>query len=215
MKKIFTIPTIAAAAVLMGSLSASAALLDFTDDSTPLVTGGYILTGEPVAPAADPTDTAPGVVALTNGDSLLGQNDGLGVKDDEISNPPPQSITITFSSTKRLSAVYFLDLFASSGGGEVEEGRVILGTERAAAGFASVSGTEVVGTGLPGLAELTGLNLVGKSFTFWVARTNDATGTADGALAGIDVAPVPLPASALLLLGAFGGMAAMRRRKKA
>lgn len=215
MKKTFVIPTLAAAAVFMGAMSASAALLDFTDDSTPLSNGQYTISGDPVAPAADPTDAAPGVVALSNGDSLLGQNDGLGVRDDEITNPPPQSITITFNSNKRLTAVYFLDLFAGVGSAEVEQGRVVIGTERVGTGFESVNGTQVVGTNDPGLAELTGLNLISDSFTFWVARTNDAVGKADGALAGIDVAPVPLPASSLMLLAALGGMGAMRRRKKA
>ena len=215
MKKTFTLSTFAAAAVLMGATSASAALIDFTDNSTPLSTSQYTVIGDPVAPAADPGDTAPGPIVLSNGDVLAGENDGLGVKDDEISNPPPQSITINFSSNKRLSAVYFLDLFSSPSGATEEEGRVNIGTERDASSFAFVEGTQPVDSGLPGLGELTGLNLIGKSFTIWVARSNDATGTADGALAGIDVAPVPLPASSLMLLAGLGGIAAMRRRKKA
>jgi hypothetical protein len=215
MKKTFKISAIAAAAVMMGSLSASAAIIDFTSNSTPLSNGSYTLSGDPVAPASDPDDTAPGALALSNGQFLAGENDGLGVRDDEFASAPPQSITITFNSNKRLTAVYFLDLFLDDNGKEVESGRVSLGTLRDPLNFASVNGTMANTWNKTGFAELTGLNMIGKSFTFWAGPANDGTGRPDGALAAIDVAPVPLPASALLLLGALGGLGAMRRRKKA
>lgn len=44
---------------------------------------------------------------------------------------------------------------------------------------------------------------------------NDPRETMNWQLAMTDVAPVPLPAGAVLLLGALGGLAAMRRRKTA
>ena len=40
-------------------------------------------------------------------------------------------------------------------------------------------------------------------------------GNVDGQLASIEVSAVPVPASGLLLLGALGGAAALRRRKAA
>ena len=54
-----------------------------------------------------------------------------------------------------------------------------------------------------------------RSLSFTSAQGNDAAGNADGALAAIDVAPVPLPASILFLLGGLGSFAALRRRKTA
>ncbi|MEL6688912.1 MAG: VPLPA-CTERM sorting domain-containing protein [Pseudomonadota bacterium] len=52
----------------------------------------------------------------------------------------------------------------------------------------------------------------GDSVTVSFFTTKGKAG-ASGAIDNLTFAPVPLPASALLLLGALGGMAAMRRRK--
>lgn len=54
----------------------------------------------------------------------------------------------------------------------------------------------------------------------FIVDTTGLTRSIDGAISGIflnsdDIAPVPLPASALLLLGAVGGFGALRRRQKA
>ena len=43
--------------------------------------------------------------------------------------------------------------------------------------------------------------------------TSTTRGNVDGQLDSITVSAVPVPASGLLLLGAFGGAAALRRRK--
>ena len=195
------------AILVAGAMSASAALLDFTDDSVSISN----ISGHPVAPNRN--ESGPGAVLLSNGMSLVGDNDGIGVRDDEISNPPPQWVTITFSSNKILTAAYFLDVFVSADGSTIEEARVNVGNTIDPFNFFSAWGTDTVNTGAPGLVEITGLYLVGKQFTFWVGDDNDLQGVADGALAAIEVAPVPLPASGLLLLGAAGGLAALRRRK--
>jgi len=216
MKKSFSIASIAGALVTASAMTASAGLIDFTDDNVDLVVPGvYEVTGKPNA--LNRNDLPPfSPIALTNGDSLVADNDGLGIFDDEISTDGPggidQFVTVTFEKEVKLVAAYFLDVFISSNGNTIEEAFVTLGDMPNGAD-GSAAATQTVGTGEPGLVEITGLNLRGKEFTFWVGRTNDAQGFADGAFAALEVAPVPLPASALLLLGAVGGLAAARRRK--
>ena len=51
--------------------------------------------------------------------------------------------------------------------------------------------------------------LAGESFALY------STDSPDSYISAIAVSPIPLPASGLLLLTAFGGLGAMRRRKKA
>lgn len=51
------------------------------------------------------------------------------------------------------------------------------------------------------------------SLTFSISSTATNADSIDGALSSIEISAVPVPASGLLLLGAFGGVAALRRRK--
>lgn len=56
----------------------------------------------------------------------------------------------------------------------------------------------------------------GQSFGFYMLATDGELGAANGAIYGdTTVAAVPLPAGGLLLIGALGGIAALRRRKAA
>ena len=50
---------------------------------------------------------------------------------------------------------------------------------------------------------------------FTMLSSNDNYGFADGALAGIGLAAVPVPAAGLMLMGGLAGLGALRRRKKA
>lgn len=204
----------AAAFVCAGwASSANAALIDFTDKSVVAGISGNTLTGNGWTLTASPSNLnlvnggqAPGSIG-----PLAGQTDGLGIKDDEISFPS-ESITISFKATVRMSAVYFLDLFFGAAGTEY----ALLAVDGVASGsFAASQFNPGQGNTNPGYGAFGGLDLVGKNFTFSVGRTNDLGGNdkPDYALAGVDVAPVPLPAGALLLGSALAGFAVMRRRK--
>lgn len=214
----FSISALSGALVLAGTMTASAGLIDFTDDTTPLVvTGEYEVTGFPKNPNRN--DTPPfAPIPIADG-ALVGDNDGLGVRDDELANPGPgnvtEYVTITFEKMQRLTAAYFLDVFIESDGNEsFEQARVNVGAAPNAGSFVFGDAVEDVKSGFPGLVEITGLNLRAKQFTFWVGSGNDDVGFADGSLAAVTVAPIPIPASGLLLLGAIGGIAVARRRAK-
>jgi hypothetical protein len=56
----------------------------------------------------------------------------------------------------------------------------------------------------------------GSDFGFYFQNIVGGLGAANATMAGnVDVAPIPLPAGGLLLIGAIGGLAALRRRKSA
>jgi hypothetical protein len=54
----------------------------------------------------------------------------------------------------------------------------------------------------------------GHSYGFYMLATDGILGSSNGTIFGnTDVAPVPLPAGGLLLIGAMGGLTVLRRRK--
>lgn len=65
--------------------------------------------------------------------------------------------------------------------------------------------SDITGSGVFDFSNVTSL-----SFTISSAMSADSV---DGALNGIEVSVIPIPASGLLLFGALGGAAALRRRK--
>lgn len=148
-----------------------------------------------------------------SGVPLSFQTDGYGVVDDEISTTSrlTQYIDLTFSAPTLVDAIYFLDLF------------VARTRQTAEVGFASIDGgapiallaTDIAGTRAAGFVGAAFAPVLATVIRFTVQDTNDLLGVADGALAGVGIAPIPVPAAGLLLLGGLGGLAALRRRKKA
>jgi hypothetical protein len=194
-----------------GVTSASAALLDFTDSSVGFPAGSiggvtYTVTGVPIAPKL--TVGAPGPI-----DVLAGETDGIGIRNDEITFPG-EYVVIEFSKAVTIRAAYFLDLFFKAGSGGVlidsEQANITVGAVPGAIDAFLVAQTaDNIGFGA-----LTGLSLKGTTFTFFAGPGQDDS-SGDFALAALDVAPIPLPAGALLIGTAFGAFGLLRRRKRA
>ncbi|MEP2473676.1 MULTISPECIES: VPLPA-CTERM sorting domain-containing protein [Rhodobacterales] len=218
MNKVFNLIAASTLALGAGTVGASAALLDFTStasydvQSDALASGTINGIGWTLTPSGgDLTFTTPGPGSI--GD-LVGDNDGIGVDDDEITLSPAESVTLTFDKAIRVTGLYFLDLFISSDGAVTESAVVSSNGSAILELFATENEP---GFGLGDFTELAGdfVSFTGTSFTFTVGNDNDNVGKADFALAGIEIAPIPLPAGILLLGTALGGLGIARRRKKA
>jgi hypothetical protein len=206
---------------------ASAAVVDFTagpvGGSAQLsgsIGGGatYTMTGYPVGPNDNQAydgfgleDTSPGTIAS----ELAFVTDGHGVGNDEIDTVRNrvESITLTFSKSVYIYGFAALDLY-----------RDLIGADPGEVMYMTTAGGQVFSlnydagiNGIPGFGGYAETDMFVRttSVTFTVGATNDSVGKPDAALAAIDVAPVPVPAAGLMLLGALGGLAAMRRRKAA
>jgi len=219
MKSKLGIAGLATGLVFAGAIGASAAVIDFTADPGPdPVAGGTVLGTIGWTATFDPDDPKndqdfDGSASPTNSFGLDFAKDGWGITDDELDGEtsPPQSITITFDRAVKLVGFAFLDLFANDTPGSGGEfGTMTVGATSVNVNF------DLLNDPFGGYAELM-LNtpLIGSVVTFTAGNTNDNAGVADGALAALKVAPVPLPAGGLLLLTALGGVVALRRKRKA
>lgn len=209
---------ITGAVMALGASSASAYVIDFTSASTG--TTGSLFQG-----AVTWTMTASDVLnnsqafdgnSTPSGTGLSFQTDGYGVgaRDDEITTTSRRQewIRVSFSSAVLIDAIYFLDLFVARDQSSLEVGQASIN-----GGFPIISlyATDIAGSGAPGFVGATFAPIAVTEIFFTVLSSNDNYGFADGALAGIGIAPVPVPAAGLMLLGALGGLAALRRRKTA
>jgi hypothetical protein len=201
-------------ALAAGLSAANATVIDFTSAGTG--TSGSLFKG-----AVTWTLTSNGTLNNSQafdgnptpvGTPLSFQTDGYGVGDDEISTSSriTQYIDLTFSAPTLIDAIYFLDLF------------VARNIQTAEVGLASIDGgapialmaTDIAGSGTAGFVSALFAPVLATVIRFTVFDTNDLLGVADGALAGVGIAPVPVPAAGLMLLGGLGGLAALRRRRK-
>ena len=219
MKPVLKLAAVASAALLAGTVSASAALIDFTSNAVSTGPGteggGWTLTGNPEFP--NTSESGPGPVG-----SLAGDNDGLGIKNDELSGP--QYVTITFNKMVKLTAFHVLDLYISnSDANNYETALVSKGAVPGAPADDALVASQVIDGTTPGYASKT-TSLKGTTFTFFVGPAdpgiglggtgNDDVGQRDYALAAIEISAVPLPAGVILMGTALGGLGLARRKRK-
>lgn len=198
----------ASASVLLAALWAAptyGAVIDFTDDrvgfSGSLGTIEWILTGNPIEPNRN--EGGPGAIGI-----LVGDNDGVGVLDDEVTFRG-EFLTLSFNQTVKLTAAFFLDLYISPDLTSREVANISVGATPNVSD-ASVAADDIFQNDF-GYRELLGISLVGSEFTFWAAPGNDAQGAPDYALAAVKISPIPIPASLLLLVSALAVMLRIRR----
>lgn len=211
-----TLKSIVFGAILaFGAAGANATVIDYTSAATG--TSGSIFGG-----AINWTMTASGYLNNSQlfdgrskpvGSGLVFDRDGYGVgaADDEITTTAMRQewIEVAFSAPVMVNAFYFLDLFVSRTGSSREVGEATINGV-----VYSLDATDIAGSGAGGFAGLSINPVMASVIRFTVLSSNDNVGFADGALAGIEVAPVPLPAAGMLLLGSLGAMVALRRRRQ-
>ncbi len=211
MYKILNAVVLSGSMLLGGAISANAALLDFTDNTIGLsgnIAGTtYMISSSPVDPNRNQTfDGNAGDVVGVN---LALDNDGIGVQNDEITFET-EYVDVVFGRKVNLTHAYFLDLFVDPNDTTSRE-RAFISVDGTAPIFFQDGNQAKVGNNA-GFADRIG-SLTGTSFRFTAGSTNDGIGRPDYALAALEIAPVPVPAAGLLLLGGMGALGALKRRK--
>ena len=208
------------AVIGLGSAAANAYIIDFTDantGSTGSIFGGSVSWTMTASGPLNNSQAFDGTAnAGTNAAGLALDTDGYGVGnyDDEVTtfaNGTQEWIRVSFSAPVLVDALYFLDLFVARDGSSQE---VAMASINGGFPIVSTYATDVFGNNRPGFASSTFAPILVSDIFFTIMSTNDNIGFADGALAGIGLAPVPVPAAGLMLLGGLGGLAALRRRRK-
>lgn len=236
MRSVLSLAAGALLAVGASGAAQAAAIIDFTDPtqfSNGDPTQSYNIGGTNIdVTLSSPQGVNFGTFGAVGGDcpSILacGQ-DGVGAgRDDEISGPgifsfilgEGESLSVTFSQAVNVTALYFLDLFQGRGFfGGAETAQVELFLNGSSVHSTSIDADPLQGSGSVGFQSAA----VG-SITADVIRFTAAAGLGDGgafifsnsdyAVAGIEVAPVPLPAALPLFAAAVGTLAVVSRRRR-
>lgn len=203
--------TLALGTTLLAAAAVQASTIDLTDNesytatttSASGTTAGVSWEITPI-PTTSKLTYMPFDATATPGAPLAFENDGIGIKDDEVTYPS-EKLTMTFSTAVDLDGIYVLDLFGNENV-SVYSGNTLLGV------FAATTPVGHIYGGYNFFA-FAGKVIV-TSLTFVPGAPNDNAGRPDFALAGVEISSVPLPAAGLLLAGALGGLGLAKRRRK-
>jgi hypothetical protein len=121
------------------------------------------------------------------------------------SGPSFESLILTFSSAVKATAINLAGEGHGNFGGSVKINGILFGA-------GSFSGNGDFSAMLSAALSSLGAASV---WTFQYVPTSQVSSTDEFYIDSISVAPVPVPAAGLLLLGALGGLAALRRRRTA
>ena len=222
MKTAFAAFAIAAAA----PVAAFAGTADFTDvpsvfsdsdPSTGVVDGvGISVTADPAGQLNTSTNPPSSTPPLNPfGDKILAlDNDGFGVNLGTVDEADrAEQIIVSFTSGPALvNGLAFLDFFAAEDReGSVNETALVTFNNSVAGTSSSVTFTATAGKPSRGYFATTFDALLVDEIVFEAPSTGGEDGSNDFALAALHI--VPLPASALLLMGALGGFAALSRKR--
>jgi hypothetical protein len=208
--KAATLAAAAVAATAIGAFSASAAIVDFTASASTsgTVAGANWTLASNGGPLTFVDVDAPGPLG-----PLAGLNDGVGVGNDEITIGS-EFVTVTFDRKVRLITYFVLDLFDDGPPVTDNESAILYAGASPMPGsfVAELIASEPFAIGGFGFGQL-GVDVVGTTFTFAAGNGNDGVGSADFALAGLEIAAIPVPASGLLIGTALLGLGLARRRR--
>jgi hypothetical protein len=206
---------------LMGTAGAFASTIDLTSKTTYTTRDTTSATGStveadwaitPVPVDSNLTYYTFGAPELkTPGSPLKFKYDGIGIKDDEVTYPT-ESLVMTFSTAVDVEGLYVLDLFGDETVTVYANGDANTGISLGTFGGAQPAVGDIYG-GYAYFAISSDVDVT--SLTFVPGAKNDNAGKPDFALAGLVIAPIPLPAAGLLLLGGLGALGAAKRRRKA
>lgn len=208
---------LAFAAGLLGAAGASASTIDLTDagsytagaSSANGTVDGVAWEITPVPNSAILTYTPYDGTGTAVGAPLAFEIDGIGIGqgDDEVTHPT-ETLVMTFDEEVDVLGIYVLDLFGDETVTIYDQNNVQIALITAT----SPSGNNSVG-GYTYYAFAAATPVT--SLTFVPGNGNDNAGNPDFAMAGIELAAIPVPAAGLLLLGALGMLGLARRRKAA
>lgn len=217
MKMVLKALPLAMIAGVIGTAGAWASTIDLTDNGaytqgTSQASGsvdGVSWTINPVPSSASLTYTTfDGTGGTGMNPDLAFENDGIGITDDEVTYPR-ESLSMTFSQEVTVTGVYVLDLYGDENVTVYADG-VAVG-QIVADPVNAPNAQSTTTDGYSYIAFSTGVTAT--TLTFMPGNTNDNAGSPDFALAAITLAPIPVPAAGLMLLGGIGALGALKRRR--